>query len=382
MGKQHTAWVDEFIANVRPYVFVRTEDNVLIKRPNRAQKLNPWGARILAALLAGHSFDDVLAAANADEARTNEILQFLSAVKASLENRIDIFTQSPAVELKPFEMAFSDYPVLSEVALTYRCNLRCRFCYTGCAGAGGHPSAAPEMRPKQVKRVLETIYHDARVPSVSFTGGEPTLSPALPELVAFAKRLGMRVNLITNGTLIDRAYAERLVRSGLDSAQVSLEAPDARGHDSLVSMDGAFERTVTAVGHLHGAGVHTHTNTTVTAANRDRCRELPRFVRETLGLERFSMNLLIPTGDAGMHTELLVRYSDIGAVLEEVMAESERCGVECMWYSPVPMCLFNTVANGLGNKGCSACDGLLSVAPNGDVLPCASVADSVGNLLR
>jgi hypothetical protein len=37
-------WVDEFIRNVRPYVFVRTVDNVLIKRPNQVARLNPTGA--------------------------------------------------------------------------------------------------------------------------------------------------------------------------------------------------------------------------------------------------------------------------------------------------------------------------------------------------
>ena len=53
-----------------------------------------------------------------------------------------------------------------------------------------------------------------------------------------------------------------------------------------------------------------------------------------------------------------------------------------MWYSPTPMCMFNPVVHGLGNKGCSACDGLISVAANGDVLPCASYDRSVGNLLE
>ena len=44
--------------------------------------------------------------------------------------------------------------------------------------------------------------------------------------------------------------------------------------------------------------------------------------------------------------------------------------------------MFNSIVHGLGNKGCSACDGLLSVAANGDVLPCASYAAAVGNLRR
>jgi radical SAM protein with 4Fe4S-binding SPASM domain len=46
------------------------------------------------------------------------------------------------------------------------------------------------------------------------------------------------------------------------------------------------------------------------------------------------------------------------------------------------MCIFNPIPRGLGNHGCSACDGLLSVAPNGDLIPCASYDDSLGNLLE
>ena len=46
-------WVDEFIARVRPFIFVREEDNLLIKRPNQAQKLNEQGAKILGRLVDG-----------------------------------------------------------------------------------------------------------------------------------------------------------------------------------------------------------------------------------------------------------------------------------------------------------------------------------------
>ena len=52
-SQRDLAWVDEFIANVRPYIFVREEDCLLIKRPNQAQKLNASGAKILRALLSG-----------------------------------------------------------------------------------------------------------------------------------------------------------------------------------------------------------------------------------------------------------------------------------------------------------------------------------------
>jgi radical SAM protein with 4Fe4S-binding SPASM domain len=226
------------------------------------------------------------------------------------------------------------------------------------------------------------LFHQAKVPSVSFTGGEPTLVPELPLLVRYAKNLGMRVNLITNGTKITEALAGQLADNGLDSAQVSIEGVDAATHDRTVGLRGAFDRSLSAVRYLQKAGVLTHSNTTITKSNLHECRQFPKFVKEALGNDRFSMNLIIPTGSGAVNDDLIVAYSEVGKLIEDIIAESEQRAVEFMWYSPVPMCMFNSIIHGLGNKGCSACDGLISVGPNGDVLPCASYDDSVGNLLK
>jgi len=376
------SWVDEFISRVRPYIFVRLEDNLLIKRPNNAQKLNPTGARILKALLDGDSIKTLLQRVSASPEKVHDISQFMHAVRQQLEGTLNEFDQNPAVETIAFDMNFSALPVLSEIALTYRCNCACAFCYAGCGCTANPADSTYEMTYTEITRILDVIYSEAKVPSVSFTGGEPTLIPFLPELIMYAKDLGMRVNLITNGTRITQTYAQNLADSGLDSAQVSLEGVTAAMHDRMVNLPGAFELSTAAVRHLAEAGIVTHTNTTITGINLQECLEMPRFVRDELARERFSMNLVIPAGSGAVNEELVVPYSLVGPYLEDIMARSEAAGVEFMWYSPVPMCMFNSVAQGLGNKGCSACDGLISVAPNGDVLPCSSCADSVGNLLK
>jgi radical SAM protein with 4Fe4S-binding SPASM domain len=238
------------------------------------------------------------------------------------------------------------------------------------------------MTAAEIQSVLETIILQAKVPSVSLTGGEPTLRPELPELVAYAVELGLRVNLITNGTRVSPSLAEALAKAGLASAQVSLEGVTPETHERVTSVPGSFERTVAAVQFLADAGVRVHTNTTINRDNLDECMEMPAFVSGVLGLERFSMNLLIPTGSAALNQRLVIRYSELGPYLLDISRAAEAENVEFMWYSPTPMCLFNPVAHGLGNKGCSACDGLLSVAANGDVLPCSSYDDPVGNILR
>lgn len=374
-------WVDEFIAHVRPYIFVRESDCLLIKRPNMAHKLNPVGAKLLKQLLDGHTMAQVLAGIRPTPEQINQIADFLFAVKQQLEGSLEHVFGNPAVQIQPFTLEFSQYPILSEVALTYRCNLRCAFCYAGCNCTANPTGSRDEMTPDQVRAVLHKIFHQAQVPSVSFTGGEPTLVPELPEYIRFAKDLGMRVNLITNGTQITRGFAGKLADNGLDSAQVSLEGVTARVHDQVVGHSGAFEQSVGAVGHLKEAGILTHTNTTITRMNIHQCVLFPEYTRQKLGNDRFSMNLMIPVGSAAMDDKLSVSYRQIGSVLEQIIQESHSKDVTFMWYSPVPMCMFNSISHGLGNKGCSACDGLISVGANADVLPCSSYGEPVGNLL-
>lgn len=374
-------WVDEFIRKVKPYIFIRTEDNILIKRPNQAIKVNPTGAKMLDVLLKGTSIKTILKKIRTKNQQT-ETASFLWAIRNHLEGNLGEFCPNPALEREYFDLNFSQYPILSELAITNRCNLSCRFCYASCGCSTGKPSNHMDMSLRDAKKIIQKIYRNARVPSISFTGGEPTLIPILPDLIAYAKKLGMRVNLITNGTLINQKMAARLAEAGLDSAQVSLEGISPETHDSLVGMRGAFGKSLAGARHLKEEKITVHTNTTINKLNLKECGFFPVFVKKELGFSRFSMNLMIPSGSGSSQKELWVFYHQIGDVLETIQKNSQKENVEFMWYSPVPMCMFNSIAHGMGNKGCAACDGLLSVTPEGNVIPCSSLDDPVGNLLR
>ncbi len=375
-------WVDTWIANVRPYIFVRLEDNLLIKRPNQAQKLNGQGAMMLKELVDGKTIAALLDAVGRDPVKVRDIGLFLYDVKRWLENDLNDLNRTSGTEVEPFAMRLSDLPVLSELAVTYRCNLKCSFCYAGCNCTSNPTGDDREMTSQEIRSVLDTIFLKAKVPSVSFTGGEPTLRPELPELIDYAANLGFRVNLITNGTCMTPSLAKSLVGAGLASAQVSLEGVTKRTHERVTAVLGSFEKTIAGVTNLKSTGIRVHTNTTINRDNLEECAQMPAFVKNVLGLERFSMNLMIPTGSAALNQRLVVRYQDLGPHLMTIAKAAKSEDVEFMWYSPTPMCMFNPVARGLGNKGCSACDGLLSVAANGDVLPCSSYDDPVGNLLE
>ena len=374
---------ETLVQATRDYIYVRPEDGLLILRPNRVHHLNRTATEMLSRLYAGGPPDvqatvDETARRYGVAARRVEadLERLLVSISALLNDDV---CGAPAVRQTPFGSHPRELPVLSEIALTYRCQNRCAFCYASSPQRG---RTVPEMSTAEVRRVIDCIYDQARCPTVSFTGGEPTLRDDLVELVAYARLKGMRVNLITNGLrCADPAYVAALAEAGLHSAQVSLEGPGADVHDRVVQHPGAFALTTRAVHLLRQAGIHTHTNTTLCAANREHVGELVSYVRRALGSDYLSMNMVIRTGTALSHPEVGISYREVGALIRRAQARAQQEGMRLVWYSPLPYCLFNPVQAGLGSKSCAAADGLLSVSPAGDVLPCSSFEQGLGNLL-
>ncbi|MCE9635478.1 MAG: radical SAM protein [Planctomycetes bacterium] len=376
------AWADTWARNVRDFVFVREEDSVFIQRPNKAFKLNPSAIRILKRLFAGEPIATILAPFGKDPRVRRDTERFLLDLRHLLAHGLPDTYASPAVDRKPFGMNFSPLPVISEIAVTYRCNAACSFCYAGCNETVNPVGSASEMTLDEVRRVLDRIAHEAQVPSVSFTGGEATLRDDLPDMIRHARSLGMRVNLVTNG--IRSASPEvvaSLVAAGLHSAQVSVEGTTAGVHEGITRIPGSFDATMQGIRNFTAAGIRVHTNTTICRDNIDDVLAFPVFVRDVLRGERFSMNLCIPTGSASLRAAPPVLYRDVAQVLPRILAASRAAGIEFLWYSPTPVCIFNPVAEGLGNKGCSACDGLLSVGADGSLLPCASWDRPLGSIV-
>lgn len=354
---------------------------MLILRPNQVHHLNETATAILSALYSQPKVDvaalleDMAQRYGVPQERLAEDLEkLLCSVSLLLQGKAGC---APAVRTTPFGSHQRKFPVLAEIALTYRCNNRCFFCYANSPERG---RSVAEMSTSEVCRVIDKIVDQARTPTVSFTGGEPTLRPDLPELIAYAKRRELRTNLITNGLRCsDPDFVAALAEAGLDSAQVSLEAGQAEIHDGVVEHPGAFQQTVQAVHNLKAAGIHTHTNTTINSRNRSALFELIDFLAE-LGQEYLSMNMVIRTGGAVGSQD--ISYTQIGDLVLALKARAEAHGMRFVWYSPVPYCLFNPAAHGLGSQSCAAADGLLSIAPNGQVLPCSSFEQGIGNLLN
>ncbi len=148
-------------------------------------------------------------------------------------------------------------PASLDLKCTLLCNNDCLHCVVQdlrrakTSGQDCYPSAASLKR-----ELIEQRFRGAR--SLILTGGEPTLRPDLPELVAYAKKIGYSsVHLQTNGRQCTKSgLAEKLAEAGLSTAAVPLLGASSEIHDRITHRRGSFKEAVDGILALAEAGIY------------------------------------------------------------------------------------------------------------------------------
>jgi Fe-coproporphyrin III synthase len=145
--------------------------------------------------------------------------------------------------------------------LIRRCNLTCKHCY---ALSADHDYAG-ELNWREVVSVMDDL-QAFRVPVLILSGGEPLMRPDIFDIAQRARLMGFYTGLSTNGTLIDRAMADRIAAQGFDYVGISLDGL-RETHDKFRRQGGAFDRSLAAVRLLRERGVKVGLRYTMTAMN-------------------------------------------------------------------------------------------------------------------
>lgn len=100
------------------------------------------------------------------------------------------------------------------IQLTRECNQDCRFC--------SNPANENRLDPDTGRKLIDSFSKKGYT-GLIFTGGEPTLSPLLPELLRYAAEKGIPSRIITNGQKIsDASFFKELYDAGLRNLNVSI----------------------------------------------------------------------------------------------------------------------------------------------------------------
>jgi MoaA/NifB/PqqE/SkfB family radical SAM enzyme len=121
--------------------------------------------------------------------------------------------------------------------ITGKCQRECEHCYAESGPKGSHGT----MSEADWKRVIEEGA-EAGVKTVQFIGGEPTLHPALPELIRYALSQGLEVEVFSNMEHIKPHLWDALSQEGVSMA-TSYYSANNQEHDSIVRRRGSYART-------------------------------------------------------------------------------------------------------------------------------------------
>ena len=171
----------------------------------------------------------------------------------------------------------------AKIKLTSRCNLRCVMCKYWQTK---REETLPSARWREV--FGELVELGCR--KVHFSGGEVFLRRDFLDLAEAAVARGLKVNLTTNGTLVDRERARRLVAIGVNSVSISLDGPTATTHDAVRRRPEAFRRSIRTIRRLKAADPDLRVRVNFVVM-RQNFRRLPAMVRLAADL---GVNELLP----------------------------------------------------------------------------------------
>ncbi|MFE9743509.1 pyrroloquinoline quinone biosynthesis protein PqqE [Saccharothrix saharensis] len=247
--------------------------------------------------------------------------------------------------------------------LTHRCPLRCGYC--------SNPVDLVARDDELDTATWCSVFDQARalgVLQVHLSGGEPLARKDLPELVGHAAGLGCYVNLVTSGLGLT---VERL--AGVDHVQLSVQDADEAGANRIAGVK-AFGAKLRAAEVVREAGLPLTVNVVLHRLNVDHVDELVALA-ERMGADRLELANTQYYGWALRNrAALLPSREQVARAAEAVAAAQSRSGMEIVhviadYHEAHP----KPCMHGWGARQ-------LTVAPNGDVLPCpaAGVIDGLG----
>jgi MoaA/NifB/PqqE/SkfB family radical SAM enzyme len=249
-----------------------------------------------------------------------------------------------------------------DLALTYDCTMSCAH----CSASKLEDSQRPVMTVADYAELGRELVENGVV-AVQLTGGEPFLRADLEEIIRALGPERLFISVVTNSSLATKQRLESLCRAGLDNLCVSIDDWDACSHDlgrgrpgnhakALEVLDQALELGLT------GMVFHVVTHQNIRSAG------LQRLIEHT---KRRGVLLVIgwavPAGNWNANTDVLLTDEDL-LYLESI-------------HERYPHVRTDFETNYL-DWGCGAGKEKLYITAYGDVMPCAFVHISFGNIFE
>jgi hopanoid biosynthesis associated radical SAM protein HpnH len=248
------------------------------------------------------------------------------------------------------------YPYVLMLEPLYTCNLAC----LGCA-IERHTGKLEDRLP--LETCLKAV-DDCGAVGVSICGGEPTIYPELPQLIASIIQRKRHIYLCTNALLLDEKVFDVIPPHKRLTINVHLDGM-RETHDMVSARKGVFDKAIEAIKEAKARGYHVMTNTTVFKETKvDEIEELCGLAK-SLGVD----GMLISPGYQyeSVERDIFLTRRDINEKFKTILGFSKKYKL-----SSTPM--FLEFAAGLREYNCSPWS-TVTFTPNGWKGPCYLIGE-------
>ena len=245
-------------------------------------------------------------------------------------------------------------PKIVEFEITLACNLRCIHCYC-MAGK----KSEEELTTEEIKDLMVDL-KNLGIWAFDIVGGEPLVRPDIYEILSFAREIGLRVMINTNGTLVTEKVVKKLKEVNPEVlVGVSLDGPDPATND-FVRGKGSFERAVRGIKLFVEWGFDPVILNVINARNWKRFEDMIKLAKE-LGVKKLYVDRFIPVGRGVQSRDVLdMSDEDWEKAIEHVRNVMDKYKDEMIFY----------VEENITGDPCTAGVTHASILANGWVVPC------------
>ena len=164
------------------------------------------------------------------------LLQSIEMTKEEFRDWVNSFPPKRSFLLKKVENSKNLILKVAQIAITEKCNLKCRHCYL-----------VPDSSSLSFSffKMLADSFAELGIRIIEYSGGEPLLHKDFFKMIRYGREKGFYQKLLTNGVLIDEKKAKRLTKY-LDAIRISIDGPE-RLHEKVRRVKGCFKKAKRAI---------------------------------------------------------------------------------------------------------------------------------------
>lgn len=247
--------------------------------------------------------------------------------------------------------------------LTNKCNLSCPHCYMFSG-----QEMENELTTEEILGLIDDYRNVAQGTNLTLSGGEPTSRVDFDLIVKAATEIGLEVKVLTNGTLMTPERVEKLAKY-ICSVQISIDGYSEESN-ALIRGKGNLQNALNAVDLFVKQGVDTAIAITPPlTVLMEHIEDYLNFTRDLLRKYQ-DRPLQIKFAEELIQGRYINPSSSTNRQYYELMRKIQE-----QLYGPdyEVMAFVNALNNNSIKDNCMF--GVLSIASNGDVFPCARIGD-------